>query len=65
MIHRNARSRLTSQPPSVFNFGAHPIRIVMRDGEPWFVASDVASALGYLTAKDAARHLTMMKRVGI
>ncbi|UOK17169.1 antirepressor [Bordetella phage vB_BaM-IFTN3] len=29
----------------------------MRDGEPWFVCTDVASALGYLTAKDAARHL--------
>ena len=40
-----------------FNFGTHAVRVVMRDGEPWFVASDVADALGYLTAKDAARNL--------
>lgn len=26
-------------------FGA--VRVVERDGEPWFVASDVARALGY------------------
>ncbi len=24
-----------------------PVRVVERDGEPWFVASDVAKALGY------------------
>lgn len=23
------------------------VRVVMKDGEPWFVASDVAKALGY------------------
>ena len=23
------------------------VRVVMKDGEPWFVASDVARALGY------------------
>lgn len=43
--------------PSVFNFGTHAVRIVVRDGEPWFVASDVAAALGYRDAQDAGRSL--------
>lgn len=43
--------------PSTFNFGTHEVRIVMRDGEPWFVATDVAEALGYRNAPDAARNL--------
>lgn len=43
--------------PSVFNFGAHAVRIVVRDGEPWFVAADVAAALGYRDAQDAGRSL--------
>lgn len=47
----------TSAQITPFNFGTHSVRVVMRDGEPWFVASDVADALGYLTAKDAARNL--------
>lgn len=29
------------------------VRVVMRDGEPWFVASDVAKALGYSNPSDA------------
>ena len=43
--------------PSVFNFGAHAVRIVVRNGEPWFVAADVAAALGYRDAQDAGRSL--------
>ena len=34
-----------SQP--TFNFSGHPIRIIVRDGEPWFVAKDVMAALAY------------------
>lgn len=30
-----------------FNYGALEVRTVMLDGEPWFVAKDVALALGY------------------
>lgn len=45
-----------SQP--VFNFGEKQVRIILRDGEPWFVASDVAEALGYRNAPDAARSLS-------
>lgn len=29
------------------------VRVVMRDGEPWFVAKDVAEALGYAKPRDA------------
>ena len=33
------------------------MRAIMRDGEPWFVANDVALALGYAVPKDAvAQH---------
>lgn len=45
------------QSPSVFNFGDHAVRIVIIDGEPWFIASDVARALEYRDAEVAARHL--------
>lgn len=44
--------------PEIFTnekFGS--VRIVMRDGEPWFVASDVAKALGFANPSDAVnRH---------
>lgn len=43
--------------PTPFTFGTHAVRVVMRDGEPWFVASDVARALAYRDAEVAARHL--------
>lgn len=45
-----------------FNFGAHAVRIVMRDGEPWFIASDVAKALEYRDAEVAARHLRVHQK---
>lgn len=41
-----------------FQFHTHTVRVVTRDGEPWFVAADVADALGYASAKDAARNLS-------
>ncbi|WP_314324462.1 Bro-N domain-containing protein [Comamonas aquatica] len=44
-------------PHSTFNFGAHTVRVIVRDGQPWFVATDVAMALGYSSPKDAAEHL--------
>lgn len=56
---------MTTRNPSavsVFNFQSHAVRTVMRDGEPWFVATDVAGALGYATAKDAARNLSDAQR---
>lgn len=28
------------------NFGATPIRVVMKDGEPWWLATDMCKVLG-------------------
>ena len=30
-----------------FNFNNHDVRVIERDGEPWFFAQDVAQVLGY------------------
>lgn len=48
-----------SNPPAVRVFEAAEIvlRAVIRDGEPWFVAADVARALGYSDATHAVRGL--------
>jgi prophage antirepressor-like protein len=43
--------------PSVSNFHNHEVRIVLRDGEPWFVAADVCVALGYRDADRGTRIL--------
>lgn len=40
----------------------HRIRTVLRDGEPWFVAADVATALGYRDARHATRILDATDR---
>lgn len=47
----------TAPAVTTFQFHTHTIRIVQRDGEPWFIASDVAAALGYRDASNAARCL--------
>lgn len=48
--------QVSSQP--VFNFGDHSVRVVVRESEPWFVASDVCGALGYKnTSKAVGDHL--------
>lgn len=31
------------------------VRTIMVDGNPWFVASDVAKALGYVNPQEATR----------
>ena len=43
--------------PLVFNFGEHTVRVMVCDGDPWFVASDVAKALEFQDAAKAARML--------
>lgn len=41
-----------------FNFeGKYQIRVVERDGEPWFVAVDVCGVLGILNSSDAIKRL--------
>lgn len=40
-----------------FDFGAQNVRVIVRDDAPWFVATDVASILGYRNAPDMVRNL--------
>lgn len=40
-----------------FSFVTQPVRIVMRNGDPWFVAADVAAILDYRMASDLTRVL--------
>jgi anti-repressor protein len=41
----------------LFNYGTQEVRTVLIDGEPWFVAADVARILGYRMASDMTRRL--------
>ncbi len=43
--------------PTTFNFNAHAVRILNKDGALWFVASDVATALEYSHTPHMLRHL--------
>ncbi len=40
-----------------FDFEQSAVRVVTLDGEPWFVATDIASVLGYSLATDMTRNL--------
>ncbi|HJK59514.1 MAG TPA: Bro-N domain-containing protein, partial [Methanocorpusculum sp.] len=40
-----------------FNFMGTDVRVVMKDNEPWFVASDVCTVLGVTNNRDALRIL--------
>lgn len=40
-----------------FNYGSQNVRTTMGDGEPWFVASDVAAILGYSATAAMTRRL--------
>lgn len=53
----------SASSPAVFDFQSHQVRIVTRNGEPWFVASDVCNALGYSnTSKAVGDHLDADER---
>lgn len=43
---------------AIFRFDGADVRTVVIDGEPWFVANDVARVLGYANAADALRRHT-------
>ena len=48
---------------TLFNFGSHTVRVVMRDGNPWFIAKDVCDTLEYRnTSKAVADHLDADER---
>lgn len=40
-----------------FTFSAHTLRVIMRDGNPWFVASDVCEAIGIKNHRDSVERL--------
>lgn len=40
-----------------FNYGDHPVRVVVIDGDPWFVRADLARVLSYRDGHDAGRTL--------
>ncbi|MGY5764943.1 phage antirepressor KilAC domain-containing protein [Brachybacterium sp. DNPG3] len=42
---------------TLFQYGVHEVRTIDVDGEPWFVASDVAKILGYRMASDMTRRI--------
>lgn len=42
---------------TTFGFKGHQLRTVTIDGQPWFIARDLASALGYKDATHACRSL--------
>lgn len=49
---------MQSVTESIFSFNDHSIRVIMQDSQPWFVANDICSALGYLNSRKAiADHL--------
>lgn len=54
----NSNSDLTIGANALtFNFSAQALRVVMRDGEPWFVASDVCAAVGIKNHRDSVERL--------
>lgn len=40
-----------------FDFQSNQIRVVEKDGEPWFVAKEISSVLGYRMSSDMTRNL--------
>lgn len=42
---------------SVFDFNRNPVRVVVQDGEPWFVASDLCQVLEIRNTSDALSRL--------
>jgi prophage antirepressor-like protein len=45
------------EDPTLFAFSGVGIRVLDIDGDPWFVATDVARVLGYANTRDAiAKH---------
>ncbi|WP_157672698.1 Bro-N domain-containing protein [Achromobacter denitrificans] len=53
---KGGQMAVTPQPSaSPFNFGDHPVRVVVRDGEPWFVAQDAMASLEYATNSKPAK----------
>lgn len=56
----------TATSPTRFTYDGHEVRVVTGpDSEPWFVATDVARALGYLNPADAVRRVDRRDRLQV
>lgn len=51
----HAGTAMPQSETATFNFGTFPVRIQIINNEPWFVAKDVLSALGYADSSNPAR----------
>lgn len=61
MENYNTNNNLTiassDAKPEIFNFHGVGVRVLMRDGEPWFVAKDISGILGYSETEKMIRRL--------
>jgi prophage antirepressor-like protein len=62
---RRTRKHAYEGDDRVFRFGYNEVRMVMWHGGPWFVASEVCSALGYDDVKEATRHFAAAERATV
>lgn len=51
----NRTEESMSQELSIFNYSGMQVRTIEKNGEPYFVAKDVADALGYANSRDAIK----------
>ncbi|MCT7295571.1 Bro-N domain-containing protein [Ralstonia sp. CHL-2022] len=63
MTGTSAGASALAPTPNTFNFESHTVRVVMRDDEPWFVATDVCVALGLSNPSEAMRSLDSDERM--
>jgi prophage antirepressor-like protein len=56
---RGGRPKALPAPglPNVFHFGEKPVRLEMKDGEPWWVANDICDVLEHSNARMAIQGL--------
>ena len=48
---------LGASAPAVFHFNALPVTVILKDGDPWFIASEVCAALEIRNPRDAVSRL--------
>ncbi len=48
---------MSEQSPTPFQFEGRNVRLIERDGETWFVATDIARELGYRDAADLTKNV--------
>lgn len=49
----------------VFDFDEQAVRVIMRDGQPWFVAGDVCRVLNIANSRDAVLKLDADEKAGV